>query len=697
MGTDSYSRPVPHRILTGSAEGATPNDQNLADLPDGSLLKLTKVGGIVTLQPASSGDVPPVTLPADPTIAPGYAARPGTLGTWNGVTYACQDNGLSWKKLTDDWVTLYPLGDGSDDWPQFTLAMELGHKRIRFAPGLTFICKSAIGALPASVYGLAGADVPLGIPDGVVIDTTGATINAQFSDVVTQSNSCFYSIPLTGAATTTLTAQGVIGSNKVTVSSLTLGQEAITQGCTISISVPAYNQGRGQFFTVRSIAGTELTLDRPLKTTWAIGSIVGIVYRRPKKIFVLGTGTVTGTAHRLVELSGCLDSEVWDLTLRPTTVHGFVASFDNCGLRCAFRRVRVEYPTNADGDCQGLGVESGEDFVFEDCYSSVPVGNAYRVIDSVHTTVRNCSGANSARGIYLTGYTALGSSDTLIDKCDLSACTAAGVSGVVDNSGTRITSTIARGCYVGFLLVEGAKLIGCKAQNCTTGYRVDAAGSELYCCEGHGNVAYDFYGSYGCRLIECTTDGGLDRSVDFQGMVANQVLIISGGKYETAAQTDGMYLISFGGTTNRVVLSGVRMVMNGSTVIAAAVIWLGALASVTLRDCRLTINGSNANSYGVYAGGATCVYEHGNNDFSAAATPRWAGTAKWNRGTIALSGATPVTYAFPDIKAGDTMTVTRQTIGGTPAHFTAAISAGVGVVLTGTAGDTSVVACAINP
>lgn len=147
-----------------------------------------------------------------------------------------------------------------------------------------------------------------------------------------------------------------------------------------------------------------------------------------------------------------------------------------------------------------------------------------------------------------------------------------------------------------------------------------------------------------------------------------------------------------------IAVAGTRVIVGGGTTMAivAAGIALDLRDGSVLEISDFTLSGGASGTALKGPGSGHACVRMGKNVNLASAGTYSSGNLQLSTGTIQLNGATPVTYAFTDITATDKVSVERTTSAGTPATFTWAISAGVGVVITGTASDTSTVTVTIG-
>lgn len=478
-------------------------------------------------------------------------------------------------------------------------------------------------------------------------------------------------------------------------------------------------------FTSAIATGVAVTVERAIKFDWvASDSFVSTKLRRPENIVIDGGagGKIVGNVSRTLELVGSRDCTAQNLVLEPTTIgDGYSAGCDVPSFRYTWRNCKLTSTANT-GAVYGIGVEAGEEALFERCHVVAPFTNAaYQLYDGISCRFVDCQG-EAAAGVLIKR-----SQDTKLVNCEFSQCTTAGVLDDADCTRLDAYGVVALACARGFNPVgKNAKLSSCIARQSTAvGYYISGANARLSQCESEAapagfwteaantvydrcissnTTSYDFSGSKGWTAIDCETTGSALYSISGLNLEDGETVVIRGGTYRSGAVAPAGWpfahrvasLTTAARANARWVFDGVTFVLGSAS--AIGVIWEHALKSVTFRNCRWILNGAPAGTTAIYAGAATSVWLLGNNDFSACATGINApgAAAKFSRGSIALTGATPVTYAFPDIKASNSVKVTRSVAGGTAAEFTAAISVGVGVVLTGTAGDTSTITIEID-
>lgn len=566
------------------------------------------------------------------------------------------------------------------------------------------------------------------------VDLTGLTYPADFgikNITVTHggvAQLCTFASPANaGEVITQLNAAIVAGfGSAVIVASLDSAKYLKLTGTTGSVMLTDGTLAAATVgFTSAVATGAAVTVERAIKFDWvATDTFVSTKLRRPENILIDGGagGKTTGNVSRTSEIVGSKNCTVQNMLLEPVTIgDGYTSGCDVPSFRYTWRNCKLLSVADT-GATYGIGVEAGEEALFDRCHVVAPFTNAaFHLYDGITCRLVDCQG-EAASGVLIKR-----SQDTKLIDCEFSRCTTAGVLDDADCTRLDARGVVALACARGFNPVgPNAKLNNCVARYSTAvGFYISGANARLSQCESAGAPAgfwteaantvydrcissaatsYDFSGTKGWTAIDCETSGSSLYSISGLNMADGETIVIRGGTYRSGATAPTAWpfahriasLTSAARANTRWIFDGVTFVLGSAS--AIGVIWEHALKSVTFRNCRWVLSGAPASTTAIYAGAATSVWLLGNNDYSACATgisvPGAA--AKLSRGSIALNEATPVTYAFPDIKAGDSVKVTRSVAAGTPAEFTAAVSAGVGVVLTGAAGDTSTIAVEIG-
>jgi len=612
-----------------------------------------------------------------------YLFVPGDVTAVDGWTSIAPTGGTAGRWLLGaDAISIASIGGGADD-------------AARVQSALTAISYKARLNLRAGAYTWATtANVPSGShivhEPGVVITSTQAT---------GADTSFIYNAVPTYAGAAVLAASVTVGAN--TVSSNT----SFPAGTRPWIGqTPGIHQFVAQQYTVISVAGIgpfTLTLDRPVLFPFLINDLVRPISVPVDDIVIEGNGArLTGTVDRFVRIQGGYRCLVTDFEMRPTganTPHGM--SWD---LACL--------------DCKSSGIAA------YDCAAATQMESSERLVCEAHWSERSGTG--------VLAYDCA--------NCDIIACSTSGNSVSTGQSGVTLRTnpgnTQPVGCFdvrvyggeidftqtgVSLSRSTDCTFVGLTVTNCETNYSTSANATRTTfsaCTSKRATVVgFDIQGP-GCRLIAPKSLSDL-RFMRVAGASVNMVEITSsdvssygdsGFVRIDADVVAGAFVRVLGGraqsTSNNA--NGVDIASPCTVMLRDLDLSIGATFGILHRNgaagvCILegvTITGAGgAIGYSSGNGGNT-LRKYGRNDLNVT-TPYQINAASFvnsptgngaPEGTFVLTGAVAVAYAFPDVKASDSVKLTRRVAGGVAGvEPTFVITPGTGVAITGTAQDTS--------
>jgi hypothetical protein len=477
-----------------------------------------------------------------------------------------------------------------------------------------------------------------------------------------------------------------------------------------------------QIIAVNSTTKT-VTVDRPIDVAFrsAFGKAWVIV---PPQIEIIGGGgVIRGSGDRLIQIVAGWRCVVEDLTLisEPTAVSGdgitgFMGAFDIAGHNNTLRHVRID--GGGTNEYMGWSVESNTAAVISDVEIRGVTGPAasgglyvYENHGSVFQNVRvhDCVFGfliDAYDSTYLTQY--VPNTDLLFSGCDGSGNSRYGFHvnsgasriqfvGCTANYNQQHGFAITKDTYPG-IPTNNISLIGCEASyNGYHGFEIGSltTGTQLKNLTALGNA--------GCA-IQSTADFVLDGFTfsDCLGSTDsgnNSVILCLGG---SATIANGTIARAEASATNFIraighASSGTVDVRN----VTAKLVMAGWVATSVLDHSAGVMRAENVVldpasshvSYGYAAWTAGVTFVRGTGIvFETAAVPYQFGVAGTfqNWGTVVASGTTAVDVTYPQIKAADTVVLTRTVNGGTPGITPrVTITPGTKFTITGVAGDTS--------
>jgi hypothetical protein len=588
---------------------------------------------------------------------------------------------------TDDWPTLIP---------RITANAAIGITSI-LAPGLAgqhFVCQT-----PSLVW--PSFSVVLGTPETVIDVTLPNTFGEDIA--------IFHELSVSGT-TTALAADTVPGSNVATfVSSLPAanGDRILIVG---NGSVSASQSG-STYEVVSGGGTTSVTLDRPFQYPWKVANAIyaARINSQPTGIYIDGRGmTIRGAALGMFYFTGALDCHIANITYDAIGATGVLLGFDFdvfC-VGCSATNVRVVNASGVDLPFSTWGNESTQ---FSRCVIDGVSQQGFVFIDSALIDLNPCetTGSQQSGVAFTNSYGAtLGT-----------ACTNCRIIGGEYNgsttSGVEVTD-YCRGIFVGggaqFLgntnygviieMVVGGTVIGTIIDGVVCEY--DAGGGILVGSSAVGTIVsnvstslcgYGILADSECIISGHTVLGGNS----FAAIICNHatgVVSVSSFDY-TVDGSASAWIGSHAGTT---IMQG--GIVRHTAVSQAFEILAGVLA---LSDTSLvgtapgqgflfsasTLRlGNGVRISGYNAGNAFVCFSTG---WISPSITDLSSTAPANMFGFTASGATPVVWPFPDLKATDSIHIER--IGGTDTSvgsMQVAKTPGTGVTFTPAAGNLGV-------
>lgn len=247
--------------------------------------------------------------------------------------------GLSNVTRADAWLqSSIPIrpGGGSDDAPRMAAAYANG-----VATGRAVVLEAGVyqwaspqelprtGPAPLIVWACPGVEIVSTLPaDGM------------------EANAPFNSNPSPPGTVTTLVADAVKGSPVLQLVDASDASLAPGNFIRVEVDPPTVLRLATYFIVARDLGANTITVERPVRRTFAAGSLV--TPWRPLKGFRLyGNGIViTGTGDRGIEVVGGWDCYVADVLI-DGEFQDFVCGYDLGSTRCVFERVRVNGNGNA--------------------------------------------------------------------------------------------------------------------------------------------------------------------------------------------------------------------------------------------------------------------------------------------------------------------------------------------------------------
>ncbi|HVI41782.1 MAG TPA: hypothetical protein VM577_14110 [Anaerovoracaceae bacterium] len=605
-------------------------------------------------------------------------------------------------KLVGTEINISPIGGTSDDWNRL------------FGIGGAAVAAAAAGVKVILKQGAWLCKTVQQVPRNLVLECApGVVINASLVSTggAGHLNSVFsfdqFTTPL---GTTTLASAATVGSNTLSVNSL-MGLSTVGSlvGAEILIQDEDPNHiNQTAAFVIRAASGSgpySLTLDRPLLRTWPSSGNGTNVYRGPraKGIKLIGNGaTITGTGDRAISLISAWDCYACDWILDgPGFDSEYTCSFDTGSFQSGYERIRV-----LSSHATGLALEGCEGCWMADCHVE------FKSSDRTNAGILTQAAYNTEiRGCHVSGRTGASGAGLLIGW----------ILDDVASRGVRVIGGSYNGNLIGIDVRGGSndiEIIGVDcSHNTSNGLRVLAESGptrnpgRVHIKGGlfrrNGGVGILVDGSKGVRLdngvfLEENTLGGaatqnggelrvhgadsvssIAAVAHFKANSSNDILVVESSRLSGTPTGFPYGVWNAGGNAT---VKGIKFdPAMGDQTLTGIVQTGGSLYVEDIESVGvLQTNGITATAGTIRRGPKT-------NFANFSAPYNLSGSAQPSFGIVTLNGTSPVTFNFTDIKAQDRPFARRSVSAGTPGHYTVAVSAGVGVVVTGSASDTSTI------
>lgn len=568
-------------------------------------------------------------------------------------------------------VSIAPAGDGRDDAARIQAVLEAQAYRGEVH-------------LAAGTYSI---QTPIAVPSGtVLIGNPGvrlvSTITPSGGDG-SPDNSVLLALPPAPTVETTLAANTTVGASTISVTSAV--------GFTVGMEIALIADNHLAAYVIEEISGTTITVDRVILHSFVTsGGGTAVVDRvTPKDIWIRGQGMIIeGTGDAAMELSTAWRCIVEGLRVQDCTFDFVLVNFDVGSRECALRDCildacdvatncwhfesaefcRADHVKALRADEWGFFITSGYGNLVDGCWSE-GCGTGGAALTSAIAGV-------GAHGCTLTSCVFVDNDGIGLDVQNVSAQVV--ISNVISdrNGGTGVS--INTGC-------EDVHLSNVVSRNNgATGLYVVGSRVTAHGVSTAGNAQFGTIVSGEARIA------GLTSVNDASGAVE----VASGGKlgvsgFDLTASYNGSWSAFTQLSTDRQALrvAGGTVTMSGT---GTKIVISSQASGVTYAHDLLAVGGT----YGWIASAGS--YRRGRQaDLSATGTPYTGGQLSFGTVTLLVGGGT-VTHPFTDARAGDIVAAVRSVNGGTPGVYRAAISAGVGVVVEGPAGDTSQVVVTVE-
>jgi hypothetical protein len=638
------------------------------------------------------------------TVAAGNDSRFGTISTIlpNGTSVAASSYGaVEGPSASPGEYVFLPSGT-SDDAARYNALQVAGWRKFRFVAGIYYATTPFISYPHTTLEGHPDAEIRFSLPTASVYDA-------------------YFGAPVPTSVNTTLHAAAVVGRKYVIVN-LPTDPTLLVKGAFVKINNTAH-PACPSLYKIISVTGVgsyrTVELDHSVKRARPANESCQVYPWVNERIIVRGNGMrVSGAANRGQSIHVPWMCETTDLIITDAygTTTQILGSFDIPGYRNAFRRIKAEMVTLVTSQF-GLCLESNEDSIIEDCDFKDSYC-AFNLFDCTGCKVLRSRSAGGHTGVFI----GTGVSDTVescvncvVEDCDLDdqttvaqASTDAYAAVVWNGSkGTRLNRVKTAGCLWGVdtdPTTSGTVITQLVSEN-TANAAVRSRSPSLI-SQNHTSrndtmavlVGDDPGGSgAGCQAIV----SGLDAisNVVTNGTFAGYQVVVAVGGTVYLSNSDiqhaagcAVYGSASGGGI-KMYLDKVRL---SGPANANAILTGGALSVLSVSGVKTTGYGTG----GYYAisrtvAGGSIYLGNGNNFASAGAAYHTACDVSVRE--VALTGTTPVTYPFADLKATSSIQITRKTIVGTKGDvtYTATPSTGISFV-SSQASDTGVVSVQIQ-
>jgi hypothetical protein len=600
--------------------------------------------------------------------------------------------------------------DGFNDYTQ-RISLQTGAAgqavmSVTASPGVdpTGVLDSSAG-IQAAFNAAATLGVPVYFPNGAYAINSPVTLPSNLevhgSPQVTivsncpggaLANSTFKTVRPNTTSTTTLAANNVVGSNQIS-STASLAKGTI-------ISLTSALSGVIQFFVVSAnpsgVGPFTLTLDRPVLRQFVNGDVVSAYATQVSNILWHGHGmTFLGVATAYILITSATNCLIEDVNAKAGQNNDVVFPFIGGSLRCHGKRIRCD-GQGAGPPSAVLGFSSAEDCSYEDCaiWNAVNGTQLYKTVDSIRCGYRNVSASGAGTGVSFGTDTAqnVGCIKCYVDVGHFDGCTN-GLEVGAYSDGTML-SQVTTNYNTGFGMQFDANMTNTTVQgfqsvgNGTYGATIAQTAGFLTLANGNieanGLSALNNGGTCIVNVdnvsMVCVTGGasGISSSGGELKLTRCRVKHLTGG--------GANFSINLTGGTFRATDTTIEVGVTGDVAVQIA----GATTVAHFIGGSIVVTDGATGTFGLYSP-VSGTYRVGPSLENGAATPiLLAGSGRCNRKqTLVANGVTGVAVAYQDIKAGDSVQFTLQTIGGTVGHPKYTITAGTGFTFTSDAADTS--------
>lgn len=566
-------------------------------------------------------------------------------------------------------VEFSPAGDGYDDGYRFQSLLE------------TIAYQKVVQLMPGEYSWQTVCNVPsgttiLGGPGVRIVSTIEETVDGYGSP----EQAVFYAAPVAPTVLTTLTAPTTLGSTNINVTS--------SSGFNINQEVALINDNHCAMYIITNISSNTITFDREILHEFPISGTLFVDRTAPKDIRLIGNGmTITGTGDAFIEWSSAWKCHVEGINVVPD--EGYfqyvIVNFDVGSRECTFKNSFLNGGGVTDS-CWHF--ESAENCRAERIRSRGATNQAIFLTSGYGCLIDSCSAEDSNEGCILNS--------------------AQGLNGV--KAFTLINCTFTGNTGTGLDILNGSNyisVIGCDARyNNGTGMAVNDNSSHVtfISCRSSNNGA-GFYVVEDCgdvQFIGCFADNNIGFGIQGEGefsvtnfsshnSLAGGIRVGSGGRASVtqsniSASHDSSTAAWPAFTIQSTDISALRVLdtivtMSGS---GTKAVFSSQASGVTYAQNLLSVGGT----YGWVA--SSGFFKRGPQvNLSSCTTPYLGGQLSF--GTLTLNGTTNVDHPFTVTVASDRPRSRRTSLAGTVGHFICVPVAGVGIRISGQAGDTSTV------
>jgi hypothetical protein len=549
-----------------------------------------------------------------------------------------------------------PIGGGANDAPRVQATLAIA---------------AALGVSVTLLGGLWTFTTTCNLPSGVDLYGTPETIIHATLPTGSFTDAAFLALPGALGASTTLSADAVVGSNVCHVTSAA----GIAIGSILELDNTTISGNRGAYYRVINVAGTVITVERPILYAFKNTDAATVVSSIPTEINIYGNGMLfSGVCARYIEIAAArscrIDNVRFDGSL--VVVADIGISFDIGGY--------LSWLTNCTGDADGGAASTV--FALESCESSgmwnveATRSSSFGIqfFDCVECSIYESKAHGNASGFAFNS-----DGNTLgCQWCDVQGCHFDG------NSGDGVTvSGATNNCVVNSSTANFNTGNGVTTSN--TCFAVSLVNSEF---ADNANGIISALGSI-ISISDCDLSGNTAINLDASGFIA-----ASGVTMIDALAAIRIYIRTGG---------DVRMTglyLSDSTGVAANLIDIdpGQNGRLSISQSRILCHGAHAivaqagviNISETFIDGAIGILVAGGTvrigpdvDASASTTPVNISSGFCNRFTQALAGAATTVVAWPDLKSTDNIQLQIQLKAGTlEAPYQITPNPGVGFTIT---------------